>query len=455
MPNSPEPQLLLPETEPLDQQAHEMAVRTRNGLLYRYGEGLVQRIRPWPDPKAWESREGGPWEAVEPWIDLSAADGRYRPFTWQGLEEAELWAAVPQEVVRAVVDGSLQDQQWASLQLMARVPEALELAAEVPVLAGALAVHPLLQQEPVEEPYEAARALFRLPRGMRRWRAIADWLDLSASRAFINVLRRIVFLPHRPLAVEHLLTLREAWQDPWGRKIICHARQFDRNTFDLLCIAMEQGRLTELQPGLLRDGHFDGEQSVVPRRFSRVASSWAVLHPGKPLPRMHSALQLLVQYVDLRASIRERFKLDVRRRLPPRRRFPVPPVAGLPRKIMPLRSPKAMENEGVALLHCIGTPCRIESVRRLEGFAYKIQLPERRATAWISPTGDGSFKLGEVRGPRNKRAPRELVAQVRTWLEDALASKGVDEAWRDARSPWLAAGDVPEELAWALEQIPF
>ena len=445
-----DPSHLIPEEDPC---LPLMPVQFKDGFMFRHDDTRVEKIRAWPDPAAWVSTDGEDRrEGHRPEVDLSALDFRRRPFTYQGLSEAEAWGQVPKEVVRGVIDAHLLRYQWDSLVLFARTPEALSLVAEVPVLAAALAVFDRIQRASVEQPYVAIRKLFETPRGHRRWRAIAGWLDMPPDRAFVRVLRRTVSLPSFPLGVEHILALRDAWASPWGRKLLCHAEQFDRSNIGLLMAAMRVGRLEELRPGLLADSYNDGDDSRVAWRFERYAKSWAVLHPKKPFPRMASGLDLLIAQENLREQISQRYKVDMGPRHPPSETFPPPPVPGAP-GIEPLTSAEAMRDEGLIMAHCLTTEARQDSARRKEGFSYSVSLPEGRATVWLVPDGKGGVRLDEVQGHLNSDVPPAVMARVRTWLDDV--GDQVAEEWKDAKPVWVDFTEIPPELSWATGEVPF
>ena len=440
---------LLPEEDP---KTPLMPALFKDGLLRRWDDTRCERLRTWRDPAAWVSDDGENWREHRPYdVDLSAVDYRRRPFTYQSLSEVEAWSEVPEEVVHGVIDAHLLRHQWDSLVLFAKVPEALELAAEVPVLAAALAVHDRIRRTPAKQPYIAIRKLFQTPRGHRRWRALAGWLELPPDRAFVNVLRRVVSLPIFPLGVSHILALQDAWSNPWGRKLLCHAERMDRSNIGLLMAAMRVGRLGELRPGLLADTYNDGDDSRVAWRFERYAKSWAVLHPKKPFPRMASGLDLLIAQENLREQISQRYKVDMGPRHPPASTFPPPPVPGAP-GIEPLTNAEKLRVEGVALRHCVGSPSMEEGVCRREAFGYRITEPGR-ATAWLVPDGKGGVKLEQLRGDLNSDVPPEVTTAVRAWLDEV--GDQLDEAWRDARPVWLEFERIPDELAWATGRCPF
>ncbi len=115
-------------------------VAIKGGKLFRHdSRGGVQVIRPWPKPQAWCRHDGGPWKALRPWVDLSAASVDHAPLSWTAVNEREAFAAVPKPIVVAALGAHLDRHQWASLQLAARVPGGTELLTDVPLLGAALA----------------------------------------------------------------------------------------------------------------------------------------------------------------------------------------------------------------------------------------------------------------------------------------------------------------------------
>jgi hypothetical protein len=440
---------LLPDEDP---KIPVMPIRIKDGYLYRHRDHQTERLSPWPDPAYWVSDDERTWTPHTPVVDLSAVDVRHQPFSWQGFHEAEAWATVPDVVVRSVIDAHLHEHQWDSLVLFATVPEALELCAELPILSAVLAVPHALQRTPSPKPHAAIRELLHAPKGMRRWRAIAGWLNLPPSKAFVNALRRVVSPPVFPVGVEHILALRDAWAHLWGRKLICHCQQLDRSNLGLLMAAMGAGRLHELRPGLLTEAYNQGDDSRIAWRFERLCRSWELLHPGAPLPRIDSAVALLIAEEDLREAVAERYRVDTSPRHPPSDVFPVPPISGVP-GIEPLSSADALRGEGQAMAHCLISEANEESVRRREGYGYRVDTPEGRATVWLVPDGNGGVRLEQVRGRLNQEVPAEVMASVKAWF--AEMSMEVSEAWRDAKPVRVEFERVPDGLLWATGGCPF
>ncbi len=436
----------------------------KTGRLYRFSTDGVQVIQPWPLPAAWTKKDNGPWLALRPWVDLSAASERHSPITWTAVSEMKAFKDIPQGVIAAVVDAHLDRHQWASLQLAARVPGGIDLLRDVPLLGAALACAYRIRPLRVARPLRSARALLRRGPGMKTWRQVAGWLGFEESAAFVRVLRRVAFAPDRAWSLELLDRLRTAWSIPMVRKRLLHAARLDRDAIEVVVWAAEHGVLASIHPDLV-DGAFNqGHPTSVPRRCQEVAQSWPVMRPGRILPVIRTAEELDALREELRQEIAARFRAgEDRLELS---EFPPPPLHPLP-TIRPLTSEVEMLEESARMKNCLDQSCWARDARRRFGYAYQVSAGEERADLWLEPVRSGSpgtFRVREVRGPGNAPPSEACLRLIGAWLgEHRRRLKASRSPLGEIPAPWrkvwtalsLAGRPYPPELAWAADDIPF
>ena len=453
----------MPEPE-LPQRPRERTAGTaiKGGKLYRHDAlGGVQVIRAWPDPQAWCRHDGGPWKALRPWVDLSAASEAHDPITWTSINEMEAFEQVPQEVVQAVVDAHLDRRQWAALQLAARVPAGLDLLRDVPLLGAAMACAWTVKPQPVARPLRSARGLLRQGRGAKTWRRIAAWLGFEGSAALVRTLRRVVVEPSRPWPVDLVVGLRAAWPHPRAKKLLLHADQVDHDVVLLVVRAVAHGVADRLHPGLLASAFNAGKATTVPSHLLDVAGAWQTMRPGRTFPVLRTPEELDGLREELRGEIEARFSLESEEEP---EHFPPPPVPPLP-AIRPLGSEDELVAESENMGNCLNEAHWAGWTKRRLGFAYCIDAGgDAKADVWLVPAQrrPGHFRVEEVRGPDNAPPAPACSRLIELWLREherrvgtsATPLKLVPHAWRSAWTP-RSSRSLPPELSWASDEIPF
>ena len=394
--------------------------RPESSTLVEWDPGGVLVTRPWPNPAAWRqaTAENARWlhargsVRTEAWHPEPPSRGRRHPDPAVTARRTA-WQTVPQPVQLAVERISVQGEEWNALALLARCTGAAELAASVPLLAGALTVSGALRAHPVSQPLRSARALLRVPDGMARWRKIAAWLGFDSSKSFVNLLRGMV--REHPWEVAEFRKLQQVWAHPLGRKRLCHAKAVDLGVVRALHVAIEFDALERL-PSVLFDAAFSGGgYTTVDINLRATIPAWRVLVPEQPLPQWRTPEEveahretLRVLAVHMRAAGPDPERLTA---------FPPPPIAGLP-NIQPLTSPEALLAEGEAMEHCLGWPMWERRARSLIGYAYVATLGKERANLWIQrgTAEPDRFRVTELRGPKNAPVSPEMIRFVAGWL---------------------------------------
>jgi hypothetical protein len=450
------------DTDPTDAtRVRTPGTSIHKGRIYRFREGSVQVIEPWPLPAAWTKRDGKPWRALRPWVDLSAVSQHHRPFSWTSVAELEALEQVPQDIAQAVVDAHLDRLQWASLQFAARVPGGLHLLRDVPLLGAALSCAYTLRPVPVQRPLRSARALLRRGRGKKTWRRVAAWLGFEGSQAFVNTLRRVKLEPSRPWSVELFEGIRAAWRQPRAKKLLLHAGQLDLDSVQLIVTAMELGVIDHLHPAVVAAAFNAGLETTVPRRFGEVAGAWPTVHPGRPLPVVKSAEALDALRERLRHEIEAKFAVPT---IEIPEAFPPPPLPPLP-GVRALSTAAELREEAVAMSNCLHLDHWDEWTRMRLGYAYSVTVnPHNRADVWIAPDPNrpGCFEVQEVRGPSNEPPSEPCKRLVELWIEQhrrlvASAVSAVQLVPAPWRSAWLPrpVSQLPAEVSWAVDEMPF
>lgn len=432
------------------------------GKLVEWVPARVTVTAPWPLPRAW-------WRPSDPGAAWSQTFGDVPRWAWhppahpsppkpreRALRAA--WDSVPVPVRVAIEACAFDGHDWQALSLFARCPGALELAASVPLLAGALSVSSIIRNSAVQRPFRSARALLRAPDGMRRWRAIAAWLGLDGSASFVHMLRRLVIA--RPPTVDDVVALRQVWADVLGRKRLQHADHLDFAMIRAMSVAIELGEFTRMPARLFDAAFAQGAWNLVEQDLSTVIRGWRVLHPGRAVPVWHTPDELEAEKEGLRLLVRRGLAGGGADPLGEAAPFPPPPIPGTA-NILPLCSPEALETEGVRMEHCLGGSTWQRWARALTGFAYAVVVGDERATLWIarSPAEPGRFVAMELRGPRNAPPSRVLTEVVSRWLVEHAGAGGhvarLPAPWNSPLSVAPPSKLPPELVDLDPDDIPF
>lgn len=404
--------------------------RAESGTFVEWGPGSVVIVRPWPNPRAWQIQrvENAKWlRCPEAWTGfrIGTASPRWTPRPRQ-LVEQEAWATVPEPVRVAVEAARVKWKDWSALALIARCPGSAELAASVPLLAGALSVANFVRTKAVAQPLRSARRLLRLPDGMARWRKIAAWLGFEGSKSFVNLLRRI------PVAVRWSVgdfdTLRTVWSDPLGRKRLCHAERVDIGVIRALAVAITLGELARLPSVLFDAAYAAGADPELDSKLQNTILAWRLLRPGRTLPAWSSPEKIEAERESLREVASQLYPMESAFRSPPS--FPPPPYAGTS-AIAPITSSESLIREGKTMQHCVGDRNWDRQARFRNGYAYTVTCGSERTTLWIqrSPAGKGGFYARDCRGPGNRPASQAALNLVSVWLAEHNRNTALAEAW--------------------------
>ena len=406
--------------------------KAESGKLIRFGGGTTEVLSPWPTPRGWiKGPNDRAWRHVRPFVRLPGSDidrlisrqvKRLQgpmPASVRGAEAIALdrrrredhlnflfWARhIPSDIRRSI--STFPDRHWHLLSMLACCGSAAhDLIRTNPALAYALASSWVFRQSPVTQPMRSIRALLR--RG-RKQRDILAWLDFPNSEAVRRILARVVPVSCR---IPRLLYLRDACGELPVVKTLCHLDRInasvlrivtdpalrERTGFDVLKRLSGKKR-QDRRPHLawvLKD--FDrmcAESDIRPPRI------WTLDIIERTLDEM---LENIGDENDSLCSSLENMP------------FPVPPVPGN-RAIVPITDATMLREEGAVQKHCIVAYGRAIAVEK-NTYIYRLLEPER-ATVELARSDTG-WKIGQVKGFRNRAVSREAHRAVRRWLESMM-----------------------------------
>jgi len=113
--------------------------------------------------------------------------------------------------------------------------------------------------------------------------------------------------------------------------------------------------------------------------------------------------------------------------------FPAPPIV-LPPYFVPLSTPKELAAEGHTLRNCVGGYAG--KVRRSKCYVFKLEAPERATVSLVSV--NGRWKLGEIKGPRNREVRWDTKEFVAEWIERSQNGKAESFPMPDHEFPEIA-----------------
>lgn len=441
--------------------------RPESGTLVEWDPHWVVVTRPWPNPQAWRkpNKKDGKWlncrGAVYSFAWLAPrprAPGSVRPRPEHPavLARVAAWKTVPEPVQRAAEGISPRREAWSALSLLARCPGALELAASVPLLACALSIGNAVRPLRVTQLWRSTRLLLTLPDGMARWRKIAAWLGFDGSKSFVNLLRRMETETHsHQWDADSFATLRAVWNNPLGRKRLCHAQQVDHAVVATLGAAVSLGVLERLPSAYFDAAFSGGGPSYYGWALQRAVSAWRALRPGRIIPAWATVEEMEAEHERLRAEARRLYANTQPVALPS---FPRPPFEGTA-EIRPLTSTESLRAEGAAMQHCIGNASWDRMARFRRGYGYAVHLRAERATLWLArnPERITEFAPTEFRGPKNTPPSKEIVRLVAQWLDGHRDQNWLPPDWTIIVMSQPERTGVPPEIAALLddEDIPF
>lgn len=432
----------------------------RDGKLYYFHPQFIEVLRIWPKPQAWRKDAGGTWQHVlsghfaYDWYKWGARDVQaaldkavlQRPaiaLGEQGPESPDTEKAAepppdPLTVPRIQGDNALRrkvpdwrvcqaipprvgaclsglgGRGWHLLTLLARVPEAVELAESNRAVAWILASSRDFRK--CAQPMRRARRLVLLPR-----HDMLGELGWPKRKAVVRLLGRLT--PNALDRVAELLLLRDR----------CHDADFLREAGHLPVVTRDVLRLMAdvriapwATPALWREVAalpFDPRERwpVDPpvAHLLTVALDQAA-DLGVTLPPVTSLAHLDRLRNELRVGLARLAKekgLTNMQFGPP----PLPPPSEL--TLEPLTDFARLTEESERMHHCIASPMQ-RYVRAIQaGTAYAWHVAQPKATVFVERSvggqASGRWQLAEVKGFCNQPVPAWLRQRLQQWLATA------------------------------------
>lgn len=447
----------------------------RDRLLV-FDKDCVTVMRLWPRPAAWRKSASQPqWRPCRPEIDLNlreperksrAAEARclressdlyagqlYFPgfslpyavrAALRAARELEAWRTAMRDIppaVRAAVR-AFPERQFALLSFCARCPGALDLLDATPALAFMLANSWVFGPR-VSWPLRSVRALLR-----KRQRDQLRWLRFPvATEQTVRILRKV---PARVCTVELLLYLRDAMSRPECLHALSHVPRVNRG---VVRIVSDPRLMPHATPRLLAEAasskREDREARLAKRmlRYLRMAKR---LRRDASRVRFHSAAQLSARLEELAQEyewMRQFGCTDAQ--------FPEPPLPPTC-EFQPIRTLRELADEGRAQAHCIAT--YTEDILAGRAYAYRVMLPEERATLLVGALGDRydrRWRVIDCRRASNAAVSVSAHELIKNWLLTVDCS--VVDAFFSSADPGDDFLDEALDNAEAFEEadIPF
>lgn len=383
------------------------------------------RIRAWPNPRAYCSKDGVTWNYFWPegrFIEYPMRKRRTRPRPKKASSSGQLefgFKLPPPkrqqteeeafELLRETIPPPYAEilapfwsDQWNPLVFLSFNPSFMDLLQSSPTLAFYLANHKPVSSRIYKEPGTFLPKLIGTPQV-----DLLDYIDLGCSRQMLKIVRKI-----RPESacvgdLEELLTIRHK---PKSRKLLSHLEHINHDI--LLLTTLHDRALVHVTPQLLedlgRDEYRRGGSWAYPLFKECFRRHWD-LHPHRNFPRI-TCVEAIVQYFD--ELVEEEERRDARKIKQDLGPFPAPPIPDS-EHIKALTSDIALFKEGREQHNCAGGYGRM--VRNGGCYLYKVLKPER-ATLRVAYEGNGWY-AGELKATCNK--PVQLVTEraVNKWLE--------------------------------------
>ena len=402
-----------------------------------FDDDRITVLRAWPVWRAWRFTSAKGWQGARPWEPvirwmqettteswLRRAMARFEESLAPAVEpagNARRTAASERQLVglharrraaRTFLDripldvrqvaARFPDRQWHLVALTARHPGAIELAADNPALAYALASSWIFHRPAVRDPWRAAERL--VPKKRLR---IAGWLGFPATQGVVGILAKV---PTRALTPRRLLYLREALCTAAPPKALHHLPRLDTGVLRILCDAQLIGcaAFTLLEEISASRAHSRSHDVAYLLRDS--VRMLAIVRPGERLPAQRTIRAVRHIHDTLAADlarIRDGRLLDLS--LPP------PPVRGT-ELIVPLTQPSDLVEEGRSMHHCVGS--YVEEVAGGGCFVYRVLGPER-ATLSLRRRA-GGWQIDQISGVANGPVSAGTRLVAAEWLRQAL-----------------------------------
>ena len=398
-----------------------------------FSEYEVSLIRGWEEPLAVCKGEDGPWENFVPDFRLvapyrpSAAKRKKAAKTKKVVADAEqmtldLFAdappqprrkpappplavqrkrafdafrfSLPKEVARVLE--KFRSHQWNLLLLLSRQRAAVDLAASNPVLAYAVA------DRLADRPYDP-RKVGKMPQ-----RELLKMLRVPDTAANVRILRKIP--PEsldRRLLPALLATLRSS--DSAGLKWLHHV---PRVNFGVMRLLLTHEIREGITPALLEEVAAEPTEKYrgnAAAMLSDILVMRSELADPAPLTAFRSLAALRRSHEEISAEFR---KLDRLRTA--YGNLPLPPLPGIPNKIVPLCTQSELIAEGRDQHNCIASYTAQVKARHV--FIYRVLDPER-ATLAIHRGADSNWTIQEIKAKYNQPVCMQTEQFVKDWLE--------------------------------------
>ncbi len=312
-----------------------------------------------------------------------------------------LLAQIPQEV-RDAIACQPRVFAWRVLQMIDALPEALDLACELPVLAGLLAF-PSPDGQPA--PYAEIRAVIHQPR-----RRLLPLVGLTDAAWIIRVIAKMDPSVLRELLDDGLIKLLST-TDREVRQRLQHLPSLPAD----VVVAIADAKLRRLTTyGLLADpakGEGDLVENLI--RLDRAGR-------GR---RYRSRAEVEAAHQALPADLR---RLEAEQWNPADHpgNFIAPTgemaLCGRPLlTLLPVCTSEAMRTHGLQMESCIpGDDRYVRRAARGIGAMYAVAWGRKgaRATLWLRRDDGGGWTIAELAGPEGMRVPPGITRRLETWV---------------------------------------
>lgn len=431
----------------------------RDGKLYEFSRTGIIVASQWPDMRAWRKTPKGRWKQIRPLMHLRREGGmwtlqlmpkerRVRPFGrippirlrlraqpdvvalesvgpdfgHPGLEGCEALGFIRQEweikqdrladaYLHPVPEtlkrlaASFPSRHWHLLNLLARCPGADEPLASSPALGFALASCWVFRERRPSHPWRSVRSLLK----QRRTR-IAEWLGFHGDASTLRTLEK---LAPADCSIPALLILRRIL--PERKMVLRHMRYLNLGLLRLLeC----EGESFRMSPRFLNDASESRQRMGEAQARVRDLLWLEQNHGGRRQVTLHSWDELVSRHDRMVDRLN---RPDLRIRSPyvlPRPPYPDPPLRpdGFGLVMEPLRNEEQLRIEGAVQRNCTGRLGDHVAEGRI--YLYRMLRPER-ATVAVAPTGDGGWRLSEIKAAENREVDAATVAAALRWAEEA------------------------------------
>ena len=389
-----------------------------NGVLDVIGRGELMRLRGWEEPAA--SRK----VCQDEWTPFSPAFRVIHPRPTSPATDPEDAARLAMraafEAFRSAqprpVAGALEPlpgYQWNLLVLIHERPEALDLAQGSPALAWALAncdhFRPVYDQPPT------AWAKWQVP---NRQSQILEWLGFPGNDSTVRLLRKLTPSCIIPSSMRMLRST--LLQDARAAKMLRHQTRINVGIHSLCCHARLADHVT---PALLAETAQDPREDEDTLRANLLADTldlWEeITRPGSP-PPFHTLRRIQTVHHELLAEYQRQLaaaKITAERN---RSEFPPPPIPG-DDQIIPLCSKTELQQESREQQNCVGSYYK-RILRNRNLYIYRVLRPQR-ATLCLMRNPDGSWRRGELKGPKNTPVHHFTHMAIDDWLRESASAR--------------------------------